>query len=98
MRLLRRVWYRTSSGARTAAEVVSVDVTHPPPSFCVRLEGAQSTRETEAHRLSPWDGPAAPLAAPESPAEPAGESGNHHLLCSSVQDAVGKSVGVRKQD
>ena len=73
--LLRRVWYRTSSGARTAAHVVSVDVTHPPPSFCVRLEGAQSTRETEAERLSPWDGPTLLPAASELPSEPAGEGG-----------------------
>ena len=100
MRALRRVWYRTSSGARTAAEVVSVDLTHPPPSFCVRLEGAQSTRETEADRLSPWDAPAAPLAAPASPAEPAapaGEIGEHCLLCGTVQASLCIRFGVCNQ-
>lgn len=31
--------------------VLSVNVMHPPPSYCIRLDGADSTRETEGHRL-----------------------------------------------
>ena len=62
-----------------AAEVVSVDVTHPPPSFCIRLEGTQSTRETEAERLSPWNEPAPPPAAPEQPSEAAGKDGKRSI-------------------
>ena len=46
-----RVWYRTRDGGEMAATVEAVDVMHPPPSFCVRLDGAASTRETEAPRL-----------------------------------------------
>ena len=56
----------------------AVDVSHPPPSFCVRLDGAASTRETEAPRLramppaedrraaAPPGGTLAPCAVPRS--------------------------------
>ncbi len=46
-----RVWYRARDGAEAPATVEAVDVTHPPPSFCVRLDGAGAPRETEAPRL-----------------------------------------------
>ncbi len=45
------MWYRARDGSELAATVEGVDITHPPPSFCVRLDGAESTRETEASRL-----------------------------------------------
>ncbi|KAK9819265.1 hypothetical protein WJX81_000928 [Elliptochloris bilobata] len=46
-----RVWYRARDDAETPATVEGVDIMHPPPSFCVRLDGADSTRETEAPHL-----------------------------------------------
>ena len=48
-----RVWYIQRDDTRQAAIVVSVDITHPPPSYSVLLAGADSARETEGHRLRP---------------------------------------------
>ena len=39
------VWYHERDNNRQTAAVVAVDVMHPPPSYCIRLEGADS----------PWD-------------------------------------------
>ncbi len=49
--VIHSVWYVDREGTRRAALVLSVDVMHPPPSYCIRLDGADSTRETEGHRL-----------------------------------------------
>lgn len=59
----RRVWYRTRDGGETPATVEAVDVMHPPPSFCVRLDGAASMRETEAPRLRAMPAAEDPRAA-----------------------------------
>jgi hypothetical protein len=31
--------------------VLAVDVSHPPPAYSIRLDGTDTTRETEGHRL-----------------------------------------------
>ncbi|KAK9793182.1 hypothetical protein WJX73_008046 [Symbiochloris irregularis] len=46
-----RVWYVARDGARAPATVVSVDISHPPPFYGVRLKGSEGIRETEGHRL-----------------------------------------------
>ncbi len=45
------MWYIDREGKRCAAVVLAVDVMHPPPSYCIHLDGANSSRETEGHRL-----------------------------------------------
>ena len=62
----RRVWYRTRDGGEMPATVEAVDIMHPPPSFCVRLDGAASTRETEAPRLRAMPADEDPRAAAPS--------------------------------
>ena len=47
-----RVWYIARDGARLAATVVSVDISHPPPFYGIRMSGSDSVRETEGHRLA----------------------------------------------
>lgn len=47
-----RVWYVDRAGNRKPAVVEDLDTTHPPPSYTIRLEGASSTRSTEADRLT----------------------------------------------
>lgn len=61
------VWYLDRDSKRQAAIVVAVDVTHPPPAYCIRLEGADSTRDTEESRLEPRDAQAVPKAAQLDP-------------------------------
>ena len=50
---LHRVWYIARDGARTAATVVSVDISHPPPFYGILMPGGAGVRETEGHRLAP---------------------------------------------
>lgn len=45
------MWYIDREGNRCAAVVLAIDLMHPPPSYCIRLDGADSSRETEGHRL-----------------------------------------------
>ena len=45
------MWYIDREGNRCAAVVSAIDLMHPPPSYCIRLNGADSLRETEGHRL-----------------------------------------------
>ena len=63
---MRSVWYMDRHQQRQPAVVVAVDVMHPPPSYCIRLEGADSTRDTEEARLEPRA--AQPLPKPAQPA------------------------------
>lgn len=49
--VLCSVWYIDKDSNRQPAVVVAVDVTHPPPSYCIRLDGADRTRDTEEGRL-----------------------------------------------
>ena len=51
--LLCSVWYLDRDRNRQAAVVMSVDVMHPPASYCIRLDGADTTRDTEESRLEP---------------------------------------------
>lgn len=63
-------------GERTAATVVSVESSIDPPSYGIRLEGAQSIRETEQQRLQPFS---AAEAAKDSSAAPSRTPGKHDL-------------------
>lgn len=60
--LLCSVWYLDRDRQRQPAVVMALDVTHPPPAYCIRLEGADGTRDTEEARLQPRA--AQPLPAP----------------------------------
>lgn len=79
----RRVWYRTRDGGETPATVEAVDVMHPPPSFCVRLDGAASTRETEAPRLR-----AMPAADDPCAAAPPGAQGPCLQPCDTIHNNI----------
>lgn len=69
--LLCSIWYIHGEGKRQPGTVMSVDVTHPPPSYCIRLDGADSTRDTELSRLEPRAAQPLPKAAqPASDAAP----------------------------
>ena len=40
-----------ADGQRTLVEILSVDISHPPASYAIRMPGTDVTRETEADRL-----------------------------------------------
>ncbi len=61
------VWYLDRHEQRQPAIVVAVDVMHPPPSYCIRLEGADSTRDTEEARLEPRAAQPLPKPAQSAP-------------------------------
>ena len=65
--LLFSVWYLDRDGNRQAAIVMSVDVMHPPASYCIRLEGADNTRDTEEGRLEPRPTQELPIPAQSIP-------------------------------
>ena len=52
---------------------------HPPPSYCIRLEGADSTRDTEEARLEPRA--AQPLPKPAQPAPDAQSAAAGGFCC-----------------
>ena len=64
---MRSVWYMDRHQQRQPATVVAVDVMHPPPSYCIRLEGADSTRDTEEARLEPRAAQLLPKPAKSAP-------------------------------
>ena len=47
-----RVWYIARDGARMPGTVVSIDISHPPPFYGIRMPGSEGVRETEGHRLA----------------------------------------------
>ena len=49
--MLPRVWYKVADGQRTLVEVLTVDTSHPPASYAIRMPGTEVVRETEAGRL-----------------------------------------------
>ena len=61
------VWYLDRDRNRQAAIVMSVDVMHPPASYCIRLEGADSTRDTEESRREPRSPLEQPISAQSTP-------------------------------
>ena len=61
------VWYLDRDKNRQAAVVMSVDVMHPPASYCIRLEGADSTRDTEESRLETRPTQEPPISARSTP-------------------------------
>ena len=65
--LLCSVWYLDRDKKRQAAVVMSVDVMHPPASYCIRLEGADNTRDTEESRLEPRPTQELPISAQSTP-------------------------------
>ncbi len=65
--LLCSVWYLDRNKKRQAAVVMSVDVMHPPASYCIRLEGADTTRDTEESRLEPRPTQKPPMPAQSTP-------------------------------
>ena len=66
------MWYLDRNRLRQPAVVVAVDVMHPPPAYCILLEGADSTRDTEEARLEPRAAQLLPaLGQPAPEAKPA---------------------------
>ena len=61
------VWYLDRDKNRQAAVVMSVDVMHPPASYCIRLEGADNTRDTEESRLETRPTKEPPISARSTP-------------------------------
>ena len=48
----RRVWYQGPAGLRIPASILSVDASHPPPFYALKMPGTDVVRETEGHRLT----------------------------------------------
>ena len=83
--LLCSVWYLDRDKKRQAAVVMSVDVMHPPASYCIRLEGADNTRDTEESRLEPRPTQKPPISAhltPEAMATSLATPGQAHDVMS----------------
>ena len=47
-----RVWYLGPGSQRIPTRVLSVDTSHPPPFYALKMPGTDVVRETEGHRLT----------------------------------------------
>ena len=80
------MWYLDRDQQRQPAIVMAVDVTHPPPAYCIRLEGADSTRDTEEARLEPRAAQLLPKLTRPAPVAESAEADGTDLSSRSLLD------------